>query len=112
MEPQHFPGPPCTRCGGTLWRNLTMPVFRVDECVRCHSTRASTDSGSVRGDSAAVPTVFVVRDLWAGVIGVYASRELADRAIESRQRMQGPANRYVVESFEVQREHQGPGSQP
>jgi hypothetical protein len=85
-----------------------MPVFRVDECVRCHSTRASTDSGT-RRDSAAVPTVFVVRDLWTGVIGVYASRELADRAIESRQRMQGPANRYVVESFEVQREQLPPG---
>lgn len=107
MESHPFPGPPCTRCGGTLWRNLAMPVFRVDECVRCRTTRASTDSGT-RRDTTAVPTVFVVRDLWAGVVGVYASRELANQAVESRLRMQGPANRYVVESFEVQREpHQG-----
>ena len=100
-----YKAPACDRCGGTKWRKINMPVFRVEECLKCHTQRTTTDVSAATEDQVPVFVVHIVVECWgtaAGdIVGVYANRGTAEGVAEARHDPNRPGVRYVVETYEV-----------
>jgi hypothetical protein len=106
--PEHmesYKARPCDRCGGTSWRKVSVPVFRVEECLKCHTQRTTTDFGAAVEGQIPVFVVYIVVECWgtaAGdIVGVYANRATADQVAEAKHDPDRPGVRYVVETYEV-----------
>lgn len=103
-----YEGPACQRCGGTRWKRLMIPVFRVEECLTCHANRSTTDVG-VGVEQVPVSVVYVVTEYWGivgavgEIVGVFSSQAAAEREAEQRTASaERPSHiQYLVKSYEV-----------
>ena len=97
----------CEKCGGTRWRKLTVPVFRVEECLTCHANRTTTDLGA-GVNHVPVSVVYIVTEYWGilrtvgDIVAVFASESAAEQEAERRRAAgRGPAGvQYLVKSYE------------
>ena len=100
-----YKAPPCTRCGGTTWRKISVPVFRVEECLKCRTQRTTTDVGAGGEHLAPICVVYIVVESWGSsagdIVGVYSSRAAAEKVAEAKHDPNRPGVRYVVEAYEV-----------
>jgi hypothetical protein len=96
---------PCTRCGGTKWRKISVPVFRVEECLKCRTQRTTTDIGAAIEHQVPIFVVYIVIESWGSsagdIVGVYSSREAAEKVAEAKRNPDRPGVRYAVEAYEV-----------
>jgi hypothetical protein len=96
---------PCTECGGTTWRKISVPVFRVEECLKCHTQRTTTDIGAALDRQVPIFVVYIVVECWgtaAGdIVGVYSTRAAAEEVAAAKHHPDRPGVRYVVEAYEV-----------
>jgi hypothetical protein len=103
-----YEGQACDRCGGTRWKRLAMPVFRVEECLTCHANRTTTDLGAGI-ERVPVSVVYVVTEYWGilraigEIVGVFNSQAAAEREAERRTAAadRPPHIQYQVNSYEV-----------
>jgi hypothetical protein len=91
---------PCRKCGGTRFRHVSAPMFRVEACVQCGVHRATT------APPLGGTTVHIVLAHWGNggkeIIGVFASREAAEaEAAKLKRSHRARAADYVVHDFEV-----------
>jgi hypothetical protein len=105
-----YKGPPCPQCGGNRWKRVHVPLFRVEECVQCHTNRALTDPGSLieaEVNVQQIPTyvVYLVFEVWGttgrDVVGVYINRKSAEEVAQHRHDPNRPGVLYEVQAFEV-----------
>jgi hypothetical protein len=100
-----YPGPPCKHCGGTIWKRISMPVFRVEECIKCHTNRTTTDPG-VGAEHPPGSVVYIVVEAWGSlpygdVIGVFSSQAGAEQEAARRTDPARPMIKYLVKRYEV-----------
>src|SRR5687768_570198 len=100
-----FHGPPCKQCGGTEWRTVSVPTFRVEECTACQATRAVTDSRPVHDTVVYVVVESWGHPLYVRPVNVFVHRDDAERDAEARTK-QARLDReyqvqYLVEQFPV-----------
>jgi hypothetical protein len=98
-----YSGPPCKECSGRTWKEISIRLFRVEECMTCHQTRTTTD---VAAHQAASSVVYIVVESWGSlpygeIVGVYSNREAAEQEAAPRGSSGRPAIRYLVSRYEV-----------
>ena len=103
--PMHtYQAPPCNHCGGTRWKKISVPIFRLEECLKCHANRTTTDV-AVGPDQAPVSVVYLVVESWGaaffGVIGVFSSEAGAEQEAARRRDPHRPDIRFLVQRFAV-----------
>jgi hypothetical protein len=81
-----------------------MPIFRVEQCMKCHANRTTTEV-DVAADKPPVSIVYLVVESWGaancGVIGVFSSEGAAEQEATRRRDPDRPGIRYVVQRFAV-----------
>jgi len=98
-----YAGPPCKECGGKNWKKISIPLFRVEECMTCHQTRTTTDVGAEQPPGS---VVYIVVESWGSlpygeIVGVFSNREAAEQEAALRGTAARPAIQYLVSRYEV-----------
>ena len=98
-------GPPCRHCGGTTWKRIAMPVFRVEECMKCHTNRTTTDPAAGT-EHPPGSVVYLVIEAWGSlpygdVVGVFSSQAAAEQEAALRTDPARPTTHYLVKRYEV-----------